>query len=280
MLMKKTYHLILMACLSVCMSASLSVYGQEVGALFWQDYQAILTSTTQEGVYKSRYGDYYQNSADYQKMKNDKKVSEHFDKQNQLLAGLGKSTLETFTKNEKLAFWINAYNYFTLYDVKNYYPIKSMKDLGWKNKRFVVAGTKYSLDDIEHGIIRKLSVAEIHFAVNCASVSCPTIAREVFQADTLMPRMRELTKNAFRSPIHLQLEKKFLSNARVISVSKLLRWYKEDFGKDDGEVLNFIHKYAPPALRKVKDYKANLPYNWELNTKGNIAKYVDKLGKE
>ena len=276
----RTCFLVLLMVVATHSWALSQALSQTLPVTFWDDYQAILDEAVEVGVYEGPHGDYQQNSVDYKKIKDDSGLHSRFEEQNQLLARLSQVVLDRFTDDEKLAFWINAYNYFTLYDVKNHYPIKSMKDLGWKSKRFLVAGKKYSLDDIEHGIIRGLNVPEIHFAVNCASVSCPTIAKTVFHPDTIRERLGELTKNAFKSPIHIQVGKRFLSNAKLISVTKLLKWYEKDFGRNEQEVLRFIHKYSPTAFKSINSYKASLNYDWGLNTKENIAGYVKELARE
>ena len=91
------------------------------------------------------------------------------------------------TKDEKLAFWINVYNIFAVKMVVDHYPIESIKDVGslfksvWKYKAGVVGGRDYTLDEIEHSILRKSGDPRIHVAIVCASISCPDLAMDVFK---------------------------------------------------------------------------------------------------
>ncbi len=248
---------------------------------FWADYQSILDEVVIIGNYTGKHGNFFHNAVDYEKIHKEnlsgENLSTKFDNQVKKLKAAPREQIKNFTENEKLAFWINAYNFFTLLDIKNHYPIDSMKDLGWKNKRFQVADKKYSLDNLEHAIIRSTKVPEIHFAVNCASVSCPTLYQKVFHSSSIRKDLAFLTRNAFKNPIHIRLEKKIFSSEQRIVVTKLLAWYKEDFGKDDKEVLGFIYKYAPEQYQDYDDYNAGLNYNWDLNSNSKIKDYLKRI---
>ena len=143
----------------------------------WGPFQTILKISVKKQKFTGKHGDFEQNAVLYKILKSSKTISRYVDAQKKLLESVSVPS----SKTEALAFWINAYNFFTLADVKaNVELTGSMKDRGWKNKIFNVAGKMHSLDEIEHEIIRPLNDARIHFAVNCASVSCPTIINEIF----------------------------------------------------------------------------------------------------
>jgi hypothetical protein len=171
---------------------------------------------------------------------------------------------------EKLAFWINAYNFFTIVDVTSNLPVKSMKDIGWKKSHHNVNGINYSLDHIEHKIIRPMLDPRIHFAVNCASVSCPGLKATPFTSQGIRLELSQQTQNALKNPLHLRL------NDGDLTATKLFDWFGEDF--DNSFYKNpegFIKKYAPFSLQK--DIELWIDYNWQLNTPENVKKALYKL---
>ena len=232
----------------------------------WDTYSQILSKGIVELKYSGEYGTFNQNAFDYQSVKNDSKVISLLKEQKGILATL-KSPENRF---EKLAFWINAYNFFTLVDVIDNLPIKSMKDIGWKNKHHVVGGQKYSLDQIEHKIIRPMGDARIHFAVNCASVSCPSLKSTPFTSDGIRVELAEQTKEALKNPLHIQ------PDWGDVEVTKLFSWFAEDFEiKLYKDAEGFLKKYAPKKLQKEID--GWLDYDWNVNTPENIKRSMSKL---
>ena len=91
---------------------------------------------------------------------------------------------EFWPKNDIMAYWINAYNVLTVQLILQNYPLKSIKDLKdpWGRKVIEIEGKSYSLGDIEHEVLRKMNEPRIHFAINCASVSCPKLLNEAFNS--------------------------------------------------------------------------------------------------
>ena len=171
------------------------------------------------------------------------------------------TVLTSWSKNDQLAFWINAYNVFTIDLVVNHYPIKSIQNLDggktWDVKRIEIGGKKYSLNNIENDIIRpQFKDARIHFAVNCAAKSCPPILNSAFFGKTLDEQLDAVTK-------------KFISNTKYqnitsgkMTLSKIFDWYKVDFG----DIFTFINKYSTIKVNKNTAivYKE---YDWSLNEK-------------
>lgn len=180
------------------------------------------------------------------------------------LQGLSVKEFSSFSSDEKLAFWINAYNAFTVKLIIDHYPVKSIKDIGsffsspWSKKFIPLFNKQYSLDQIEHETIRKnFKEPRIHFAVNCASIGCPSLYHRAFVSSRLEQQLETVTKQ-------------FLSNtnknrlvANKLKLSKIFDWYGEDFVKSDGSVLAFARKYLQlPAKIKVEFND----YDWKLNS--------------
>lgn len=170
---------------------------------------------------------------------------------------------DNWSKNETLSYWINAYNLFTLKLVMDNYPIKSIKDIGkgkstWDIDFIELNGKKYSLNDIENNIIRKqFNEPRIHFAVNCASISCPKLLNKAYNKDNLNTLLDQQTRAFVNDVNHNTL------GAKSISISNLFDWYKADFEKNGG-VINFLNKYAKTPIDS--DAKVGFKdYNWNLN---------------
>ncbi len=171
------------------------------------------------------------------------------------------SVLPSWSKNDQLAFWINAYNAFTIDLIVNNYPLKSIQGLDggkpWDVKRINIGGKKYSLNNIENDIIRpQFKDARIHFAVNCAAKSCPPILNGAFFGKTIDTQLDEVTK-------------KFINNKKYqtitssnITLSKIFDWYVADFG----DIVTFINKYSNVKVSKSATI-AYKDYDWALNGK-------------
>ena len=176
---------------------------------------------------------------------------------------------KTWSKNQQLAYWINAYNAFTVKLIVANYPTKSIRDLGpklkipavsdvWHYKFFKIAGVETSLDEIEHSILRKeFSEPRIHFAINCASVSCPPLLNEAFTAENLEAQLQKVAI-AF---VNDSSRNKISTDA--IQVSSIFSWFKEDFTKN-GTLIDFLNKYSKVRI-KPNAKVSFLDYNWNLN---------------
>ena len=171
------------------------------------------------------------------------------------------TVIPSWSKNDQLAFWINAYNAFTIDLIVNNYPLKSIQNLDggkpWDVKRISIGNKKYSLNNIENDIIRPhFKDARIHFAVNCAAKSCPPILNAAFSGKTLDAQLDAVTK-------------KFINNTKFQSItpsrltlSKIFEWYAADFG----EIVTFMNKYSTIKINKNAQVTFR-EYNWALNEK-------------
>ena len=165
----------------------------------------------------------------------------------------------SWTRNEKMTYWINAYNAFTVKLIVKNYPVGSITDLhGGKpwDKKWIKLGTKtYSLNNIENDILRpKYKDARIHFAVNCAAKSCPKIHNRAWTPNNLNTLFQRQTKAFINNTAHNKI------SANSIKISKIFEWYKGDFGN----IIDYLNKYSITKINK--DAKVEyLEYNWQLN---------------
>jgi hypothetical protein len=163
-----------------------------------------------------------------------------------------------WSNNASLAYWINAYNAFTLKLIVDNYPVTSITKLyggkPWDVKWIELAGKKYSLNNIENDIIRPtFKDARIHFAVNCAAVSCPPLSNIAFTEANINSLLTART-TAFLNSSANEI------SASKIKISKIFDWYKADFGV----LTSFINKYSKTKANAnaVIEFKE---YDWSLN---------------
>ncbi len=173
-----------------------------------------------------------------------------------------------WSKDEKLAYWINAYNAYTVQLILDHYPLKSIKDIGssikipfvntpWDVKFIEIGGKKMDLNNIEHGIIRKdFNEPRIHFAVVCAAMSCPPLRNEAYTASKLDKQLDDQGKKFLNNP---RLNKVTKDKAEI---SKIMDWYGGDF-KKKMSIKDWVNKYADTNLQSDKITYND--YNWALN---------------
>lgn len=177
-------------------------------------------------------------------------------------AGLGKA--------DQMAYWINAYNAFTIRLILDHYPLKSIKDIGssiqipfvttpWAAKFFSIGGTKMSLDNIEHGTLRKnYNDPRIHFAVVCASLSCARLRNEAYTGARLERQLEDQGRDFLNSPAKNKVGKD------AAQLSKYFDWYKGDWNENGQSVAAWVNKYSTTKMNP--DAKVTfLDYNWKLN---------------
>jgi hypothetical protein len=168
---------------------------------------------------------------------------------------------DDWSRDEALAYWINAYNAFTLKLITDNYPLKSITDLyggkPWDHKWIPIGGQTLSLNQIENEIIRPTyNEPRIHFAVNCAAMSCPPLANKAFTADNLESLLEERTKGFINNSAYNQLA------GSPAQLSKIFEWY----GKDFGDVTAFINRYKKDSLPSITSHEFT-EYHWGLNGK-------------
>ncbi len=194
-------------------------------------------------------------------------------------SGVSAASFANFTREQQMAFLINAYNGFTVELILTKYPdLKSIKDLGsliqsaWKKKFFQLLGEERHLDWIEHEQLRpKYADPRIHAAVNCASIGCPALLSEAFTAARLDSLMEDGMRRFMGDPTRNRF-----TNGKA-EISSIFKWFKEDFEKGDKgirRVEDLLLRYADqlaiaPADRdklKTGPVAINyLDYDWSLN---------------
>lgn len=189
--------------------------------------------------------------------------------------------LSKLSEQEKYAAYLNAYNGYTVKLILNNYPgVKSIRKLKkpWDTAAYVVGGETLSLNDIEHKKLRPVyKDPRIHFAVNCASVGCPKLRPYAYNADALSKQLDAVTMDAMTSARHVSVKK------GALYLTKLMDWYKDDFVKEGfhksaASVPAYVAQYTDEKTKdfiKSKNGKPRvkfLDYNWNLNSKANMAK--------
>lgn len=189
---------------------------------------------------------------------------------------------------ERLAYWINAYNAYTLKLVAEHYPVKSIHDIGtggriigwlikrtpWDIRFAKVGGVEMTLNEIEHEVIRKrFAEPRIHFAIVCAAVSCPPLRSEAYFADRLDEQLDEQTRlflNDVRS-------NRYDLKRGLATLSPIFSWFSEDFGSDDSAVMAFVAPYLKPGyaamiINQPEDWRVRYSdYDWSLNEQPSEA---------
>lgn len=167
--------------------------------------------------------------------------------------------LDSLSKNEKLAYWINTYNALTIDLIIRNYPLKSIKEIKdpWDQRLWKFGDKWQNLNDIEHKILRKMNEPRIHFAIVCASESCPKLLNEAFTSENLEEQLSRVTKGFLSDTSKNELSK------NNIKLSKIFKWFKKDFEKN-GSLIDFLNGYSEVVISN-KAKKSFKDYNWDLN---------------
>lgn len=165
----------------------------------------------------------------------------------------------SWSRQEAMAYWMNAYNAYTVKLILNHYPLKSIKQIGdgnpWDDKWIEIGGKKYSLNQIENDILRpRYQDARIHFAINCAAKSCPPLHNRAFTAGNLNSTLETLTQRFINDERFNQI------SAEQAKVSQVFNWYGEDFGK----LRDYLNQYSEEKLAEDAKITFN-EYDWALN---------------
>ncbi len=172
-----------------------------------------------------------------------------------------------------MAFWINAYNAVTVRGILREYPTTSIRNhtakiFGyniWKDLLLVVGGRSYSLEDIEHKVLRHMRDPRIHFAIVCASKGCPRLRNEAYTAERLERQLDDNARHFFAQRQNFRYD----PARRHFELSSILKWFGRDFGEDDRAVLRAIAPFLPESASQVASTGgvtvSYLTYDWSLN---------------
>jgi hypothetical protein len=180
---------------------------------------------------------------------------------------------------ERLALWINAYNAYTIALINQHGERRSIRNINrtlgllplkgpWAEPIARVGGRTYTLDEIEHGIIRReFNEPRIHFVLVCAALGCPPLRREAYTGDRLDAQLdEEATRFLLRSPAKNRVD----VAGRTVYLSPIFRWYRGDFGRNDADIGRYLARFHPPGeartLLEGGDFRIRYtPYDWALN---------------
>ncbi len=185
---------------------------------------------------------------------------------------------DALPRADRLAYWINAYNAFTVRLILDHYPVKSIKDIGGLfrspfGKEFIelrnLRPKSLSLDDIEHGVLRpQFADPRVHFAIVCASKGCPPLRSEAFRAEVLEAQLDDQARRflADRGKNRVDVE------AKTLHLSPIFKWFREDFEKSAGSVPKFVARFleekTAAAIGDGKGWEIEYTdYDWTLNGK-------------
>lgn len=188
------------------------------------------------------------------------------------IAHLEATDVTRLPRREQFAFWTNLYNAKTIDIVLEHYPVASIRDIDisgffadgpWGKKVVNVNGIALSLDDIEHTILRRLfRDRRVHYAVNCASVGCPNLARNAYTGAMLEAQLNNGARAYVNSLRGVDIK------GQSLTVSKIYSWFDEDFGDSEAGILKHLKTYADAGLAaKLKsfDHINSYAYDWSLN---------------
>lgn len=195
------------------------------------------------------------------------------------LESLNAARLEVMSKDERLAFWINVYNAYTIALVNKHNERESIRNINmflglvkgkgpWKEKIVRAANRTLDLDEVEHKIIRvEFKEPRIHMALVCAALSCPPLRAEAFEGPRLNEQLHEQTRTFLRER---QTENRLDLGNSIIHLSPIFDWYREDFGKTDANILRFVAAYFDGAGERSAFQGSRLKiefteYDWSLN---------------
>ena len=173
---------------------------------------------------------------------------------------------KSWSENKQKAFWINVYNAYTIKLILENYPLKSIMDIkkggktAWKISFAEVGGKTYTLDYIEHEILRKnLFDPRIHVGVNCASISCPKLNNVAFTENNVDAELEKLMKDFINDSSRNK------TSSNKVQISSIFDWFKEDFTKN-GAVIDYLNKYSTSDINLDAEI-SYLKYDWSLNSK-------------
>ncbi len=189
------------------------------------------------------------------------------------LEAVSQEEFDKFSNDQKLSFWINAYNAYTIKLILDHYPVKSIKEIKpsgffsafsspWKIKFIKLLGKELTLDNIEHDIIRKnFDEPRIHFAVNCASMGCPSLRNEAFIANKLESQLQDGALKFITNKKKNRID----HDEKKLYLSQIFKWYGDDFKKKHGSFLKYFAK-THPTTANLEGYEIEWnDYGWDLN---------------
>jgi len=224
----------------------------------WQTFLDKHVTTDDEGI----------NVIDYQHLS-----KTDINELNQYLNRLSDIKITTYNRQEQLAYWLNLYNALTVRTIASYYPIDSIQDINispgifsigpWGAYLITINNTPMTLDEIHNRIIRPIwNDNRTHYAINNATIGAPNLNRTAFNGRNIEEQLNEAAKQYINTHRGVQII------AGKLMVSKLYRWYVEDFGENDEGIIRHLNQFGDDKLKndlKHIQHIENYIYNWHLN---------------
>lgn len=186
------------------------------------------------------------------------------------LVRVKKEEFASFSREQKLAFWINAYNAYTVPLILDHYPVSSIRSIGllpgaaFRRAFIPLLGEKLTLNEIEN-LLRQMGEPRIHFAIVCASKSCPELQTEAYRADVLDRQLDAAARGFLRDPA----KNRWDAPSRTLKLSSIFKWFGEDFERPAGSLQAYVARYLDPAIRIAMESGPVriefLDYDWSLN---------------
>ncbi len=191
------------------------------------------------------------------------------------LSTTSRTCLDQSARADRFAFWINAYNANTLRLIVDHYPVASIRSIGWLpgaafRDAFIampdMRDKPFSLNDIEHTILRPdFRDARVHFAIVCASKSCPALRGEAYRGADLERQLDEQARIFLADATKNRVDE----GAHVLRLSEIFKWFRDDFERDAGSLTAYVRRFAPAPMAAVAAAPAVqiefLDYDWSLN---------------
>ncbi len=188
------------------------------------------------------------------------------------LTAMAEVEISRYNRDQQFAYWVNLYNAITVQVVVKNYPVASIKDISsgllplgpWDDALIEIEGHEVTLNDIEHQILRPIwQDYRIHFAVNCASISCPNLPTQAFTADNT-----ETLLNSYADQ-YLQHARAFEIDDDTLWLSSIFDWYQADFGTNEQTMLATLSAHLPSEKKaQLEKFKGNIDYryDWSINS--------------
>ena len=188
------------------------------------------------------------------------------------VSSLASAELDALPRDERLALLINAYNAFTLRLILDHLPLESIRDIPasdrWDGERWMLAGNTYSLNQIEHELIRpNFQEPRIHFALVCAAIGCPPLRNEAYTGARLEQQLEAQTRLVHGNERWLR----YRPGNGTIELTSLYLWYAGDFEQIGGSVLEYVARYDQDLANDLRaghiPSVRHLDYDWSLNAR-------------
>jgi len=197
----------------------------------------------------------------YSAFKNNKDFDEY-------IKSIAEADVSNLSKEDKLAFYLNAYNATVIKNVLDHSPITSPMDVDgfFKKIPHKIAGNEITLDKLEYDYVMKIEPVLVHFGLVCAAHSCPKLLRKAYDGKTVFRQLEENGKNFLNDPSKNQLDKE----NKILYLSEIFKWFKKYFEERYGSLQKAAHYFMNESDKKfLKENKVEVKfnkYNWQLNT--------------